>query len=696
MKKVNAMPTADPMPDATAPTNGASPKPDKQRDHAKPGRKGTPGGNTFRMLVASAVLLLVVLGLSLKYVYSSPTTGEQLSLDTVGRLADRGEVLEANFLEEDSTAVGVYCSVQPVGNRCPDSSRRDYWTSYLRSDASTADLISRLGTHALVSVDRQPGKAMLRFASQFLLPLLILANLFAIIFLAKSGQGGLGDLAGFGGIGRDRQRKRRTDTTVTFASVAGADEAVAELREVKDYLQDPQRYQAFGAQPPKGVLLFGAPGCGKTLLARAVAGESGVPFFSISGAEFVESLVGVGAARVRDLFRQVREVAPAIVFIDELDAAARRRGGDGGSGGEREQTLNQLLVEMDGFEVTAGIVVMGATNRPDIIDPALLRPGRFDRHITVEQPDINGRQQILELHARNKPMAPGVDFRWLAQATPGFTGADLANVINEGALLAIREGHPDIRPAQLTEAIQRVLSGPKRRGHLLTTEERGRVAYHEAGHAVVAALIGRARDVQRVSIVARGRGLGQSIVSTDADRSLHTRSEMADQMVSAMGGACAEELRFGELSTAAEDDIERVSTLAREMVGRYGMSSIGMVRMIAADTDIYLAGGGSEMVHVSEATLERYDTEVAALIDGARRRAADLLAHHRKDVEAMVQALDRVETLEGPDLEARLVAIRASAGPPGTPPPPPPPWGNGGSPAGGDGGRAGRAGAPIR
>ncbi|MDQ3878695.1 MAG: AAA family ATPase, partial [Actinomycetota bacterium] len=326
---------------------------------------------------------------------------------------------------------------------------------------------------------------------------MILANLFALLFTAgKGGSSGIGDVLMFGSIGKgsDKRRKKGLAAAVGFGDVAGADEAVAELKEVVDYLKDPERYEEIGATPPKGVLLFGPPGCGKTLLAKAVAGEAGVPFFSVAGAEFVESLVGVGAARVRDLFARVRAVSPAIVFIDELDAAGRKRAQGGGSGGtdEREQTLNQILVEMDGFDVSAGMVVIGATNRPDILDPALLRPGRFDRHITVDQPDHVGRKLILELHARNRPMAPSVDFDYLARRTPGFSGADLANVINEAALLTVRDARGLVEMPELEEAIQRVLAGPKKKGRVLSPEEQIRAAYHETGHAVAAAAVGRA------------------------------------------------------------------------------------------------------------------------------------------------------------------------------------------------------------
>ncbi|MHB8508866.1 MAG: AAA family ATPase [Candidatus Dormibacteria bacterium] len=437
----------------------------RRRYSKRAGRGGGGGKAAVRLLFLTLLLLLAGLGFAIRYLDAKPYGNQPpVSLDQLGKLADNNQVLFATFLDEDHQVIGQYCTLPLILDAtqtpvCPSTDAKQpalvgkkvaFYAPYLNSDVLTSDLVNRLEAHATVLVDKQAQKATVRALAFFFMPLVILANLFGIIFLAAKGSSGLGDITGFGGIGRKRARKKRITNQVTFADVAGSDDAVAELREVKDYLTNPKRFQSMGAQPPKGVLLFGPPGCGKTLLARAVAGESGVPFFSISGAEFVESLVGVGAARVRDLFRQVRLVAPAIVFIDELDAAGRKRSGEGGSGGEREQTLNQLLVEMDGFEVSSGIVVMGATNRPDILDPALLRPGRFDRHVTVDQPDVHGRQSILELHGSRKPMAPEVDYEFLARRTPGFTGADLANEINEAALLPIRECHSEIGPTQLT------------------------------------------------------------------------------------------------------------------------------------------------------------------------------------------------------------------------------------------------------
>jgi cell division protease FtsH len=539
-----------------------------------------------------------------------------------------------------------------------------YSVAYPHSDSATAALLETTASSgARVAVLPQTRKSEIRIVTTLVLPLMLLANLFVLLFAGgKGGGAGIGEVEMFSAIGKGRfSRKRKTPTT--FADVAGADEALAELREVRDYIANPARYKEIGASPPKGVLLIGPPGCGKTLIAKAVAGEVGVPFFSVAAAEFVESLVGVGAARVRDLFARVRSVAPAVVFIDELDAAGRKRASGGASGGneERESTLNQLLVEMDGFDVSSGIVVMAATNRPDILDPALLRPGRFDRHVTVDRPDVLGRVRILELHARGKLMVPNVDFGYLARRTPGFSGADLANLINEAALLAVRQDKSEIDMSDLEEAIQRCLSGTVQRGRMLSPEERKRAAYHESGHVIAAAAGGQTREIHRVSILTAGRNMGTTSMRGDDDALMLTRDDLTGRLVMHLAGMAAEELIFGNPSTGSEDDVERATSLARDIAARYGMSeALGPVRHLAHDVDAFL-DADVPLAMVSGVTHQEIDAEVRRLLDDAKRAGMDLLATHRDTLDALAARLEAEETLEGGDLEEFLVLVRPEA-----------------------------------
>ncbi|MFN2593560.1 MAG: ATP-dependent zinc metalloprotease FtsH [Actinomycetota bacterium] len=659
--------------------------------------------------VALGITLLLLLGAFAGAIsYLRPNTqGDQLSIGQLSALAGANRLVSANFLDEDAVVTGTYkaappapapqpskkspkssgskssnsskdqsnksgssgSATAPTPNPNPNSNQAEapagsgsYWVAYPSDGAFTAILVQMAAKSGSdVTVDPETVKKDVRIIATFLLPLMILANLFALLFTAgKGGSSGIGDVLMFGSIGKgsDKRRKKGLTAAVGFGDVAGADEAVAELKEVVDYLKDPERYEEIGATPPKGVLLFGPPGCGKTLLAKAVAGEAGVPFFSVAGAEFVESLVGVGAARVRDLFARVRAVAPAIVFIDELDAAGRKRAQGGGSGGtdEREQTLNQILVEMDGFDVSAGMVVIGATNRPDILDPALLRPGRFDRHITVDQPDHTGRQLILELHARGRPMAPSVDFDYLARRTPGFSGADLANVINEAALLTVRDARALVEMPELEEAIQRVLAGPKKKGRVLSEEEQKRAAYHESGHAVVAAAVGRASDVHRVSILARGRGLGLASIQKETDAVLLTKDQLMGQLVTAMGGLAAEQLIYGVPSTGAEQDLDHATDLARDMIGRFGMGTRRR-RLLAKEGDVFL-GDTLPIAEISEQTHHEMENEIDAMLSEAEVHASRLLTEHRAILDTLATRLKSEETLEGPDLEAVLLTIK--------------------------------------
>jgi cell division protease FtsH len=446
----------------------------------------------------------------------------------------------------------------------------------------------------------------------------------------------------------------------TFADVAGADEAVEELQEIKEFLEEPAKFQAVGAKIPKGVLLYGPPGTGKTLLARAVAGEAGVPFYSISGSDFVEMFVGVGASRVRDLFEQAKANAPAIVFVDEIDAVGRHRGaGLGGGHDEREQTLNQLLVEMDGFDVQGGVILIAATNRPDILDPALLRPGRFDRQIAVERPDLRGRLEILTVHSRGKPLDASVDLRAVARRTPGFTGADLANVLNEAALLTARNGAALIDNDTLDESIDRVVAGPQKRTRLMNDKEKRITAYHEGGHALVAAALNDTDPVHKVTILPRGRALGYTMVLPDEDKYSTTRNEMLDQLAYLLGGRAAEELVFHDPTTGAANDIEKATSVARAMVMQFGMSErIGAIRLGQEQNEVFL---GRDMGHIrdySEGIAETVDLEVRGLIERAHQEAYEVLVDNRDILDDLVTALLEKETLDKSELAGIFDQVR--------------------------------------
>ena len=473
-------------------------------------------------------------------------------------------------------------------------------------------------------------------------PILIIGLLF---FLMMSQAQGGNKVFSFG-----KSRAKLQDSDVpqnTFADVAGADEAIGELEEIKDFLADPSKYQLLGAKIPKGVLLFGPPGTGKTLLARAVAGEAKVPFYSISGSDFVEMFVGVGAARVRDLFAQAKANAPAIIFVDEIDAVGRQRGtGMGGGHDEREQTLNQLLVEMDGFEANGQVILIAATNRPDVLDPALLRPGRFDRQIPVDRPDLKGRADILKVHAKNKPISEEVDLVAYARRTPGFTGADLANVLNEAALLAAREGKKVITNPQLDEAIDRVMAGPQRKTRLMSEEERRVTAYHEVGHALVARALPHTDPVHKVTIMPRGRALGYTMVLPDEDKYSTTRNQLLDQLAYSLGGRAAEELIFHDPSTGASNDIEKATALARAMVTQYGMTeAIGAIKLGADSSQPFLGREYGHQRDYSESVAAVIDAEIRKMIENAHQEAFDILVANRETMDAMVVTLLEKETL---------------------------------------------------
>jgi cell division protease FtsH len=517
-----------------------------------------------------------------------------------------------------------------------------------------------------------------------LIPFLIIGVLF--FFLLNSVQGGGSRVMQFG---KSKAKIANKDTPkTTFHDVAGCEEAIEELEEIKEFLAEPAKFQAVGAKIPKGVLLYGPPGTGKTLLARAVAGEAGVPFFSISGSDFVEMFVGVGASRVRDLFEQAKENAPAIVFIDEIDAVGRHRGaGMGGGHDEREQTLNQLLVEMDGFDVRGGVILIAATNRPDVLDPALLRPGRFDRQIAVEAPDLKGRYEILKVHAQGKPIAEGVDLEAVARRTPGFTGADLANVLNEAALLTARQNARLITKEYLDEAIDRVVAGPQKRSRLMNDREKLVTAYHEGGHALVAAALPGTDPVHKVTILPRGRALGYTMVLPEQDKYSNTRGELLDQLAYMMGGRAAEELVFHDPTTGASNDIDKATNLARAMVTQYGMTErLGAVKLGSGDSEPFL---GREMAthgrDYSEEVAAAVDEEVSKLIGNAHQEAYDILTENRDVLDSLVRALFERETLDRQEVAEVFQPLKLwpkrppwtgsktrvpSSLPPVTPPPP--------------------------
>jgi cell division protease FtsH len=489
-----------------------------------------------------------------------------------------------------------------------------------------------------------------------LIPFLLIAVVF--IFLMNSMQGGGSRVMSFA---KSRAKLVSKDTPkTTFADIAGVDEAIEELGEIKEFLQEPGKFQAVGAKIPKGVLLYGQPGTGKTLLARAVAGEAGVPFYSISGSDFVEMFVGVGASRVRDLFEQAKTNAPAIIFIDEIDAVGRHRGaGLGGGHDEREQTLNQLLVEMDGFDVRGGVILIAATNRPDVLDPALLRPGRFDRQIAVDTPDLPGREQILNVHSRGKPMATDVDLTAIARRTPGFTGADLANVLNEAALLTARQNRNQIDNQALDEAIDRVIAGPQRRSRLMSDREKVLTAYHEGGHALVAAALPHSDPVHKVTILPRGRALGYTMVLPDEDKYSTTRSEMLDKLAYMLGGRAAEEMVFHDPTTGASNDIDKATALARAMVTQYGMTErLGAIKFGDDSAEPFLGRDLGSQRNYSEEIAAAVDEEVGKLILNAHQEAFDILVENRTVLDHLVEELLERETLDKAQVARVFTPVR--------------------------------------
>ena len=534
-----------------------------------------------------------------------------------------------------------------------DTSDKTALRSFKSAYAGSDNLTELMGRHPKVTfkVDTSDGN-MLETILVYVLPTLLLVLVF--VFFMRQMQGQNGQAMNFG-----KTKAKTTEQTrpkVKFKDVAGVDEAVEELVEIRDFLAEPERFHKMGARIPRGVLLVGPPGTGKTLLAKAVAGEAGVPFFSISGSDFVEMFVGVGASRVRDLFKQAKAAAPSIIFIDEIDAVGRQRGaGLGGGHDEREQTLNQLLVEMDGFEQNEAVILIAATNRPDILDPALLRPGRFDRQVTVDRPDVKGREQIIRVHSEGKPLAGDIDFGRLAKLTPGFTGADLMNLMNESALLAARRKKSKITMDEVEEAMERVIAGPQRKSRVMTDRERATIAYHESGHALVGHILENSDPVHKISIISRGQALGYTLQLPEEDHFLNTRDGMLDQIAVLLGGRTAEELFCDDITTGASNDLERATKIARQMVTRLGMSeALGTQVFGEAQHQVFLGRDYADHQDYSAETAKRIDDEVERIMREAHQRAREVLEAHRDRMEAMANVLLARETVEGEAVNALL------------------------------------------
>jgi cell division protease FtsH len=579
--------------------------------------------------------------------WSSPRTdGQELRLDQYITLLRQGRVSSATILESDNRISGTY-------------DRGKYWVAVA---AGRETIFARL-TSALedagvpLKVQQQPLKNLLVPAS-LILPAFIVVDGFLILFLLFRSGGS----DGYSAFGKSRAKRMATgESKITFADVAGVDEAIEELAEVRDYLGSPDKFLAMGAAVPKGILLTGPPGCGKTLLARALAGESNVPFFSISGSDFVEIFVGVGAARIRDFFAVAKSAAPCIVFIDELDAVGRGRSAMAvGGQDEREATLNQLLVEMDGFESGSGVVVLAATNRPDILDAALLRPGRFDRRVGIDRPDVRGREGVLKIHGRGKPLAPEIDMAAVAKRTVGFSGADLANVVNEAALLAARRGATQVEAKHMFEAIERVVAGPERHTRILSPQDRYRIAFHEAGHAVASTALPGTDRVGKLSIVARGHAGGFTWYVPEGDALSVTRSQLLDRIAAMMGGRAAEEIVTGEASSGAQADLEQAGSLARRMVADFGMSTKLGPYIVKPFSNGYQGEIG---VGYSERIASEIDGEVQAILEEAASRAKAVLTLNRDVLDQVAHALMEQESLEGDALDELLLNIKSPESP---------------------------------
>jgi cell division protease FtsH len=597
------------------------------------------GRNTlFYLILFAAIIILIVYNFQ-------RSTQEPLKLSEVAKAVENEQV---SLIVEDGDKLRVVYKNKAISER----------SSYKDSSTTLTEQLLQLGVTpeklypSKIDIQIKPPSAWLGIVTTlgYIMPFIILAGVFWFVF--RQAQGSNNAALSFG---KSRARMFTGDQpTVTFEDVAGVEESKEELREVVEFLREPEKFISLGARIPKGVLLVGPPGTGKTLLAKAVSGEAGVPFFSISGSEFVEMFVGVGASRVRDLFEQAKRHSPCIVFVDEIDAVGRQRGaGLGGSHDEREQTLNQMLVEMDGFDTDTNVIIMAATNRPDILDPALLRPGRFDRRVVLDRPDMKGREAILKVHVKGKPLATEVDLNVLARSTPGFVGADLENLVNEGAILAARRNKKQIGQTDLEEAIERVIAGPERKSRLISQEEKRVVAYHEAGHAVVANALTNCDPVHKVSIIARGMAGGYTMALPKEDRTLMGKNKMLDDMAFALGGRASEELVFDDITSGASDDLERVTRMARTMVTRLGMSNdLGPMTYGQKEELIFLGREISEQRDYSEAVAEQIDNEVRHLVNESHAKAQQILLQYRDKLDAVAQKLLETETLTREEFEA--------------------------------------------
>jgi cell division protease FtsH len=597
----------------------------------------------FFKSAAFPILLVVILAFVAQKVISSPSGTEappynELVKPKTGLIAS-GQIKEVTVNTKDNTL------------DVKETDGRSFSTGY---PPNTEQSLIEALDHANVktTVHGAGGSGLLLSVLTYILPFVLFFGLW--IFLMNQMQGGGSRVMNFG---KSKAKRMSVDAPkITFRDVAGVDEAVQELQEIKEFLENPKKFQALGARIPKGVLLYGPPGTGKTLLARAVAGEAGVPFFSISGSDFVEMFVGVGASRVRDLFEQAKQNSPCIIFMDEIDAVGRHRGaGMGGGHDEREQTLNQLLVEMDGFEMKDNIILIAATNRPDILDPALLRPGRFDRQVVVDRPDRKGRKQILEVHTRGKPLAREIDLDALAGQTPGFTGADLANLINEAALLTARQGRREISMQELEEGIMRVIAGPEKKTRVMSEKERLITAYHELGHAIVGHMLPNCDPVHKVSIISRGQALGYTISLPTEDKFLTSRAELTDTMAMTLGGRAAEEIVFGEITTGASNDLEKVTETAKQMVMRFGMSERLGPRVFGHDRSLpFLGREFSAEPDYSDEIAREIDDEIRRIVEAAHQTAKDLLTERRKELDRISKVLLERETIDAEQFVALL------------------------------------------